>query len=236
MPAKISNGIEDAVARHFNAIARDYDFWKKKNYFYQKNLRELLQALVPADAMILDIGCGTGDMLASLKPSFGLGIDISERMIERANQKYAGRARISFATENLLSRTAPFENFDVVIMIDVLEHLADPAKFLGKISFLAPKHAKIIVSVANPLWEPILWAAEKLGQKMPEGPHERMSLAATESIFRQSGFRIAKKGYRMLIPRNIWGADWVNKNFYKIRILVPLGFIAYWVLERDERR
>ena len=35
--------------------------------------------LVPENKRVVEIGCGTGDLPFKLKPSYGLGIDISEK-------------------------------------------------------------------------------------------------------------------------------------------------------------
>ena len=37
---------------------------------------------------MLEIGCGTGDLLAACKPRTGMGLDIAPRMIARAREKY----------------------------------------------------------------------------------------------------------------------------------------------------
>ena len=39
--------------------------------------RKFMRFLVPKDSRILDLGCGTGELLASLEPSHGVGVDLS---------------------------------------------------------------------------------------------------------------------------------------------------------------
>lgn len=81
------------VKNHFEDIASNYDYWKKRNWYYYQNLKKIIREFVPVDKTVLEIGCGTGDILASVEPKYGIGADISPKMVEIAkfgfwNQKY----------------------------------------------------------------------------------------------------------------------------------------------------
>jgi SAM-dependent methyltransferase len=39
---------------------------------------------------VLELGCGRGDLLAALKPSYGVGVDFSARTLAKANGLYPG--------------------------------------------------------------------------------------------------------------------------------------------------
>ena len=60
-------------------------FRERAAFFHEEDLR-YLRFLIPEGLRVLEIGCGTGAVLAGLKPSFGLGIDISPAMIEQAKR------------------------------------------------------------------------------------------------------------------------------------------------------
>ena len=55
----------------------------------QRGVAILPQCVVPEGESVLVLGCGTGDLLAGLKPKRGLGIDFSEAMVRQARKKYA---------------------------------------------------------------------------------------------------------------------------------------------------
>ena len=78
----------EEIRRHFDAIAGDYDRWKAKASYYYQLLAELHRELVPPGASVLEVGCGTGTILAALLPVRGLGIDLSPRMIAIAAARH----------------------------------------------------------------------------------------------------------------------------------------------------
>lgn len=220
------------VIRHFDSIAPDYDYWKKKNWYYYGNLKRLLRLKIPAQASVLEIGCGTGDLLASLNPSRGLGIDISPEMIALARTKYSSNTALEFIAIDIADMPSSLD-FDVIFMADVLEHLENGERFFGDVGRIVKPGASVIITIANPIWEPILMVAEKLSLKMPEGPHERLSLPATEEIFCRHGFTIIEKDLDLLCPIPIPFADQINKTFGKLPFIRNLQFVKFWVLRKN---
>lgn len=57
-----------------------------------------MRFLVPEGQRVLDLGCGGGDLLASLKPAYGVGVDISEKSIAIATGNFPG---LEFATGDM---------------------------------------------------------------------------------------------------------------------------------------
>ncbi|MSU73826.1 class I SAM-dependent methyltransferase [Candidatus Kaiserbacteria bacterium] len=215
---------------HFDAIAEDYDYWKKKNAYYHENLKALYGEYIPKGERVLEIGCGTGDILARLEPKEGRGVDVSEEMVEIARRKYSGKPNLQFEREDIFESAKMF-GYPYIFLADVLEHVGNLEKFMQQLAARTDFGSTVVISVANPLWEPVLMLAEKLHMKMPEGPHTRDSIQETERIFRESGFTLAERGFRLLVPKKIPGSDWVNARFHRLPLLRRLGFVVYWVLK-----
>lgn len=199
-----------ASEKYFDKIAEDYDFYKKKNSFYYENLKKILSYLIPEGKKVFEIGCGTGDLLVSLKPKVGYGMDISDKMIAISKIKYQNLKNITFSTQ------WPNGKFDYIFMSDVIEHLENPQEIFRKISKLMDKDTVFVNTMANPIWEPILLAAEKLGLKMKEGPHKRVVFMDLRIMIQGSGMRIIKHDYKLLIPIYIpFVTAFINKYFEK---------------------
>jgi len=74
---------------------------------------------------VLDLGCGTGDMLEFLPDVRYVGYDISPVYIEHARERFGARGdfRCAPVTEDLAVEAG---SFDLVIAHGVLHHLDDP--------------------------------------------------------------------------------------------------------------
>lgn len=74
---------------------------------------------------ILDIGCGTGDILALLDEVEYVGYDPSEKYIASARERFGDRG--TFSVGSVGSVDLPAESFDICVAKGVLHHLDDEA-------------------------------------------------------------------------------------------------------------
>ncbi len=118
------------------------------------------------DAHILDLGCGTGVMIAIPLAHLGfnvIGIDIDEGSIELANKinPYKNAKFIHTSIDKI------DKQFDIIICSEVLEHLKSPEKLLVDIKSRLTPNGILIVTVPNGFgwfeFEEILWNKLKLG-------------------------------------------------------------------------
>src|SRR5437868_8282734 len=81
---------KQATALHFDALAGERDRWKSKNAYYHRSIERLCRRFIPPGSRVLELGCGTGDLLAilSLDPRGSLGIDLSPATVARARAKH----------------------------------------------------------------------------------------------------------------------------------------------------
>src|SRR3990170_6464062 len=76
-----------ARVAHWDAVAASLDRWHGWGGLYHRRLRQTYRFLVPAGACVLEVGCGSGDLLAACRPSLGVGLDFSSRMVRRAARR-----------------------------------------------------------------------------------------------------------------------------------------------------
>ena len=221
------------IEKHFEALAPEYDKIRARNWYYYGNLKKRYKKLVPEGKRVLEVGCGTGEVLASLKPSFGVGVDISGKMIEIARGKFRSRPELQFFKASAGDFKSG-ENFDYIIMPDVIEHLEDVPATIRNVKNLMSPRTVFVISMANLLWEPVLWFAEKLKLKMEEGPHYRISLRALKKILQAEGLRVEEINYFLHIPVYIPVlSDFLNKAFSKIPFFNRLGLLIFLRLSQN---
>ncbi len=225
------NGKKESVEKHFDKVAGDYDYYKKKNSFYYDNLKKLLKSLIPTNKNVMEFGCGTGDLLTSLNPKKGIGYDISSEMIKIAKSKHKSNKNLEFVNSFPSSKSIIYNlhSLDHIFMSDVIEHLDDPRKEFTGLFKLINKNTKLIVTMANPIWEPFLMMAEKLKLKMPEGKHKRIVFNDLEKMIKECRLKIEKHDYKLLVPVKIpLITNFANK--YLEKPLKKLCFIEYMVI------
>ena len=65
---------KDVLRELLDAQAQESDRWKRKNQCYYEEVERIVRFHVPRGASVLEIGCGTGDLLAALAPSRGMNL------------------------------------------------------------------------------------------------------------------------------------------------------------------
>ncbi|MBM6814163.1 class I SAM-dependent methyltransferase [Olsenella uli] len=118
----------------FDAQAATYDEGMEGDHarrLYQHVVGEVTCTVAGMPApRVLDLGCGTGALAARLLdaiPGCSLtGVDLSQRMVEVARARLAGRAEVLLGDAERL----PFHDaaFDVVVCNDSFHHYPDPER------------------------------------------------------------------------------------------------------------
>src|SRR5437879_5470640 len=110
---------------HWDAVAENADAAPHWSSTYHARLTEVYRSVIAPHQRVLEIGCGQGDLLAAVRPSFGLGVDFSGATLRRAARRHP-HLRFVQADAHLLDLVAnqAFE-FDVVVLSDLVNDLWD---------------------------------------------------------------------------------------------------------------
>ncbi|MDH4029125.1 MAG: bifunctional class I SAM-dependent methyltransferase/glycosyltransferase family 2 protein [Nitrospirota bacterium] len=206
----------------FNAIAEEREKRRKGDY-YHKELEQYLRFVVPPKASVLELGCGTGETLAALNPSRGLGIDISLRMVEIAREKFP---HLSFETGDLESLEIG-EKFDYVVIDGTIGNVDDIQIAFKELHKVCKPETRIVIVYYNYLWEPALKFAEAAGLRTRHLLQHWLPLEDIANLLFLNDFEVVKKGYRCLMPVPI---PVVSGFFNKILANMPF----FWRLSLNE--
>lgn len=137
-------------------VESDLDTHWKKIYLHQEkdfrsaNLNTVILKLIPKSGSVLDVGCGTcAQTLALLKRKYDVyAIDSSKRMVRNAREvlRNAGFSA-EFVHHVDLFKIPRDQKFDIVICLDVLEHIEDDYKAFECLCNTLNKNGKILISV-----------------------------------------------------------------------------------------
>lgn len=127
----------------------DLCFIKKRNYYL--NVRTEIKPLLP-DKMdyVLEIGCGAGDTLAWLKNDYNCKWTAGVELFTEAAE--AAKSKVDILVEgNIEQLQLPFKqaSFDLILCLDVLEHLSDPWNVIQQLHVLLKPGAVLIASIPN---------------------------------------------------------------------------------------
>jgi SAM-dependent methyltransferase len=200
---------------YFEALAPTRDDWKRRNWYYHDSLKRLMQFFIPRGVSVLEIGSGTGDLLAAVAPHYGMGVDISPQMIDIARRKYP---LFTWQVEDA-EHLALQERFDYIIMSDLIGFVDDIEKVFSNVRNVSHTKTKVVVTCYNYAWEPIIHLAEMCGFKDRQPIQNWISLKDIENMFLLAGFEVIKRGGMMLMP--VW-IPFVSKTFNKMVAHLPI--------------
>ncbi|MHC1635416.1 MAG: class I SAM-dependent methyltransferase [Candidatus Methanospirareceae archaeon] len=124
------------------------DYWKRGGMIYGPQLedkRAFIKKYVGRGKKILDIGCGEGYVSSVLvEDNEVYGLEISEVAVEKAREK-----GIKALFSNLEHIPFPDKSFDVVLALDILEHLFDPIFVLREANRVLKDDGILLISIPN---------------------------------------------------------------------------------------
>jgi ubiquinone/menaquinone biosynthesis C-methylase UbiE len=199
------------IASRFDELAERREEWIARNRYYYDDQKRYYRFLVAEGFSVLELGCGTGDLLSTLKPSRGVGIDISSEMISVAAQKHP---QLEFRQGDIDNLHPWEETFDFLILADVVGHLQDIEESLRRLRAFCRPDTRVIVSYYNFLWEPILKAGERVGLKMPQEHQNWLSTEDICNVLSLSHYEVVKTESRLLLPKYIpLASNVINRYF-----------------------
>jgi SAM-dependent methyltransferase len=169
--------------------------------YYHSELTRIYQFLVPPAQRVLELGCGSGDLLAALKPARGVGIDFSPRMIAESEARHPELKTVLADVHELESE----EKFDYVILSDLVNDLWDVQALFEQIAAVCEPRTRIIINSYSRLWELPLAMVRRLGLAHPSITQNWLTVEDLENIFYLTGFQVIRSWPEILFPVRVPG-------------------------------
>jgi len=187
--------------------------------------QRLLGELVSSGARVLDVGCGDGLTSSVLLPDCKVvGVDVSDTALAAAGER------------GLETRQADLEaglpklggKFDAVLLLDILEHVADPEALLSDVVSRMKRDTLLVVSVPNTMnlltrlyflagrYVDVMDLAHKEGKIFSEHLHV-FSRGRLEALLSAAGLKVESRS-------NYFPEKFNERAYLKFQ---PLGSLVY---------
>ncbi|MGB3241881.1 MAG: class I SAM-dependent methyltransferase [Candidatus Omnitrophota bacterium] len=202
----------------------------KLTFLHHRLMNEYFLDLVrdlDVDSRVLDVGCGEGLYLELLR---GLGfrnisgIDPSDAMVSKALEKNLS------VEKKYLQDVKEKEIYDVVVMIDILEHLDDPGAALQKVNEILKKGGLLLMNM--PVCDSLklrlrrtLYKETRLQQakRWDETHVWGFTKKSVEEMLKERSFRVVKM---QRISNSLPGIDMFKKQSKFINFLQSVTFFG----------
>jgi SAM-dependent methyltransferase len=188
--------MQDSRQKYFDDIALKQKGKRRKFHYYWNDIAVYTHYFSHEDHTVLEIGCGTGDLLAGIKGKRKLGIDLSGEMIADARTRHPDIEFKQMSAESLDLD----EKFDLVILSNLVGYLDDVEQVLQQVKKVCHEHTRIIVTYYNYLWEPLFRMAEAVGIKAKSPKQNWLTLQDINNLLYISGFDVYRNAKRMICP------------------------------------
>ena len=164
-----------------------------------------MRFLVPQGKRVLELGCGRGDLLATLEPAYGVGVDFSPRTIAKAMERHPELHFVLGDSEDP-EILAPLDGpFDYVVIADTIGMFEDIDGTLSRVHDLCGPSTRIVISYYSQLWEPILKLAELFKLKSPQTLINYVATVDFLNLMDLADFEVISQHQRQLIPIRLFG-------------------------------
>lgn len=196
------------VHQKYQEIAPDYD--QRWQSYINRTLSFLDSwAEIPTEATVLDLPCGTGEfehlLLAKNPTQKIVGVDISEAMLQIAQQKYENYPNVSFHTAK--ASDLPFDSncFDRIICANSFHYFDDPIAALNEMKRVLNPNGKLII---------LDWCRDYLSCKILD-----FVLKIFDSAYQQS---YTQEEFHNLLMSAKWNIDRASK----VRLTILWGLMV----------
>lgn len=192
--------LRGARERHQQRNAARRQEWVTSNPLFYDAIVERLRFIIPEGKSVLAVRCETGHLLAALKPSRGVGVDISEAMVAEARSRHPELHFVRQHPEELKLD----EKFDYVLF----DHVFDTVDILTALRAIrrhCHRDTRLVVLNYNSFWQPALEAASELGLRASFVEPNWVTEADLRGFMGLAGLRPIRTHRTLLVPKYVPG-------------------------------
>jgi SAM-dependent methyltransferase len=208
----VPKALPELIARHLDRVRAWYDEAPLRRYAlsigYRVMLAHYYSLLIPAESSVLEVGCGSGELLARLPARRRVGIDLSARQIEAAKER-APDCEFHVQAAEAIDLG---ERFDVIVISDTLNFAADVQMVLEGLHSVSHPATRLIVNYPSALWRPAYAVANALGLKASSPPSNWLTTSDVLGLMELADWSFLTVQPRILFPARAGGiGSFINR-------------------------
>ena len=181
---------------YFDRMAASRIRSRKRHSYYWDDITKYCNYFSHENYSVLEVGCGTGELLHQIKGSRKTGIDFSEKMIVAARSQFPELDLHVMAAEEITLT----EKYDLIVVSNLIGFTGDVQRVFEQLRKVSHERTKIIVTYYNFLWEPFIKFAEFIGIK-DKTPHQNwLSQQDIKNLLSLAGFDTYRRVNSVLLP------------------------------------
>ncbi len=199
MPQEDTRAAEEYTSTrvaHWDAVARRMALGTWAGRYYRRRLTEVYHFLVPPGLRVLELGCGSGDLLAAVRPSCGVGVDFSAEMVKLGSRRHPSLRFVHADAQ----APALAGQFDVIILSDLINDLWDVQACFEQVTRLSTARTRVILNFYSRVWETPLWLARRLGLARPILYQNWLTGPDTANLLNLAGLETIRRWTEILWP------------------------------------
>jgi SAM-dependent methyltransferase len=221
----------ERIAAFFDAFAPSEQHWRRRNRTYYRLVERICRFLIPPGGKVLEIGCGSGDLLAALEPADGVGVDVSGEMVELARSRHPS-LRFDHAAGERLDLG---ETYDFVVLGDLLPYVHDLLELFARVAEHSHAGTRVVIHSYSRAWKPLIRLAEILRLKPPKPLRNWVSPEDVRNLLDLADFEVVTLTRRILMPKSFPLLSFVLNGL--LANLWPFNHLCltYWIVARPRR-
>jgi len=193
---EVLRGMREARRKQQEGIAAKREEYIRKNRYFYDKLKKTLRYIIEPGKRVLELRCETGHLLAAVEPAYGVGVEISDAMVQVAREKNPALHFVRSELEELELN----ETFDYIIFSHIFDTV-DILRTLERIRKHSTAETQVIVVNYSQIWEPVLELASKLGLRARFVEPNWVSENDVRGFLKLAGLRPVRKYRQILFPK-----------------------------------
>jgi SAM-dependent methyltransferase len=205
--------IPEPTRQHLDRMRQFYDQTAPELSWAARSYRSLLahyyNLLIPSEASVLEIGCGSGELLALIQAGRKTGIDLSANQIATARRRLpAAEFHVQSGEElNLAGK------FDYIIISDTLNLAADVQQLLEQLHAVSHDDTRLVINYYSSLWRPVLTLAGWFGLRSAQPQSSWISTSDIRNLLSLADWDPVFIQTRLLLPVRMGGLENIVNRF-----------------------